>query len=182
MPLEHQKLSEKQIAYIANLITLNDEQVISLIQDFRENGDLFIVEPLIEMLFAKRSKNLNNSIYEFLIDIKDQASVPIIARSIRNHISEENVAGLVSVCWQSRLDFSAELPIFFDILCNGDYLVAFEALTVIENSLGGLNKDQLNLHLDYLKQNLNNTKEDKQPLLVEMVKLIENFDLNERSE
>lgn len=174
-----QKLTEKQNAIIANLLTKKDEQIISLIQDFRESGELFIIQPLIDMLFSKRSQKLNDSIYEFLVDIKSQAVVPIIAQSIQKHINEEGIAGLVSVCWQSSLDFSEHLPLFIEILCDGDYQTSFEASTVIENSLGNLNKDQRDSHIAYIKKKLKKSPKEKQQLLTEMIEIIEKFEPEE---
>ncbi|MHC1704230.1 MAG: hypothetical protein AB9846_10010 [Tenuifilaceae bacterium] len=175
MMAQNQSLSEKQIAIIANLITKNDDQVISLLQDFREHGELFIVPPLIDMLFTKRSQKLKESIIEFIIDIKNQDVVSIIIQSIRNHINEDGITGLVSICWQSSLDFSQDLPLFVEILCDGDYHTSFEASTVIENSIGLIDQSQRDSHVKYIKLKLKNASTEKHLLLTEMIDVIEKF-------
>jgi hypothetical protein len=175
MDIPNFQLSEKQQVVTKNLISMNDEQVISLIQEFRVNGELFIVEPLIEMLYSNRGQALKNSILEFIRDIKNQVAVIIITKSIQKHISDKYTTGLVSSCWQSSLDFSEELPLFFDILCNGDYQIAFEVFTVIENSIGSVSKENISLYITTIESKLKIAPIEKQTLLTEMIAMLENF-------
>jgi len=169
------KLTEKQKAVIDSVIAINDEQVISLIQDFRENGELFIVQPLIEMLYSNRGQVLKNSILEFLRDIKNQDAVTVITQSIQKHIGDKNTTSLISICWQSNLDFSSELPVFIDILCNGDFLTSFEAFTVIENSVGNLSPKDIDLHISSIKSKSKGINAEKQSLVKEMIEIMEKF-------
>ena len=169
------KLTEKQKAIVENLIALNDEQVISVIQDFRENGDLYIIQPLIEMLYSKRGQILKTAILEFIMDIKNQVAVPIITQSIQRHIKDDSTTGLISACWQSNLDFSNDLPLFIDILCNGDYQASFEAFTVIENSIGNVSQENINLYITSIESHLKGIPLEKQSLLTEMIVMLESF-------
>lgn len=169
------KISEKQKIIISNLISRNDDEVISLLQEFRDNGELFIVQPLLDMLFSNRSEKLKTSILEFLEDVKNQKIVPLIAQSIRDHRNNWDISKLISVCWQSSLDFSNEIDLFVDILCNENYQASFEAFTVIENSLGSLPKKQRNLQAAVINSKIKESPKDKQPLLYEMTEIIENF-------
>jgi hypothetical protein len=178
MDIPNYQLSEKQQVVTKNLLSMNDEQVISLIQEFRVNGELFIVEPLIEMLYSNRGQALKNSILEFIRDIKNQVAVIIITKSIQKHITDKYTTGLVSACWQSSLDFSDELPVFFEILCNGDYQTAFEAFTVIENSIGNVSQENISLYIATIESKLKITPIEKQTLLTEMIAMLENFKRN----
>jgi hypothetical protein len=171
-------LSEKQKVIISNLMTLNDDQVISLIQDFRDSGELFIVQPLIEMLYSTRGKILKNYILEFVGDIKDQNAVGIIAQSIQKHITDKETTGLISACWQSNLDFSNEMSLFIDILCNGDYQNSFEAFTVIENSISNVTIEQIGLYIATIESCLKTTNAEKKLLLTDMILILESFKRN----
>ncbi len=167
------KLTEKQKAVVDSLIAINDEQVISLIQDFRDNGDLFIVQPLIEMLYSDRSEVLKKTILEFLSDIRNHAAVEPITQSIQLHIGDKNTTGLISACWQSSLDFSNELPVFIDILCNGDYQPSFEAFTVIENSVSNASPEKIDLYIATIESKLKATPVENKSLLTEMIVTLE---------
>lgn len=171
-------LTEKQKTIIAGLSSMNDEQVISLIQDFRENGDLFIVSPLIEMLYSKRSNSLKEVILEFISDIKNQSAVEIITKIIQKRKGDSNTIGLISSCWQSNLDFSNHLPLFIDILCNSDYQTSFEAFTVIENSAGSIDKKGLDLYITTIESKLKSTPIEKHSLLTETIVMLESFKRN----
>ncbi len=171
----NQNLTEKQKAVVDTLKSINDEQVISLIQEFREKGDLFIVEPLIELLYSKRSYSLKEAIIEFIGDIKNQDAAVIITHSIQKHLGDPNTTGLVSACWQSILDFSDEIPLFIDILCNGDYLASFEAFTVIENSIGSISLNNIDLYIATIESRLKDASIEKQSLLTETIVMFESF-------
>jgi len=172
------KLSDKQKTIVDNLISNSDEQVISLIQDFRENGELFIVQPLIEMIYSNRSETLKETIVEFLSDIRNPIVIDIITKSIQKNIGNQNTAGLVTACWQSNLDFSRELPLFIDILCSSDYQTSLEAFTVIENSISNLNSNEIDLYITTIESRLKDTPIEKQSLLTEMIVTLENFKRN----
>jgi hypothetical protein len=171
-------LTDKQRAVISSIISLKDEQIISLIQDFRDNGELFIVEPLIDILFTNRSFSLKQEILQFVSDIKNPDAIEIIADSIQHHMGDRNNYGLVSACWQSNLDFSSKLSIFIEILCNSDYQTSFEAFTVIENSIGNVSQKDLDIYISTIESKLKNTPIEKQSLLTDMVVMLEGFKKN----
>jgi len=171
----NQNLTEKQKAVVEAIKSINDEQVISLIQEFRENGDLFIVEPLIELLYTKRSHSLKEEILSFIGDIKNQAAAEIITHSIQKHLGDPNTTGLVSACWQSVLDFSSELPLFIDILCKGDYITSFEAFTVIENSVGNISLNNIDLYIATIESKSKDASVEKQSLLTETIVMLESY-------
>lgn len=170
--------TEKQIAIITSLKSMNDEQVISIIQDFRENGELFILNPLLEMIYSNRSYSLKETILELVGDIKNQQAVEIISHSIQNHIGDLNTTGLISACWQSNLDFSDYLPVFIEILCSSDYLASFEAFTVIENSVSNIEPQNIDLYIATLESKLKSTPLEKKSLLTETIVMLENFKRN----
>jgi len=178
MSISNIKLTDKQKTIVDNLISTSDEQVISLIQDFRENGELFIVQPLIEMIFTNRSETLKEAIVEFISDVRNPAVIEIISQSIQKNIGKKNISSLVTACWQSNLDFSRELPLFIDILCSSDYQTSLEAFTVIENSISNLNKKEIDLYITTIESKLKDTPIEKQSLLTEMIVTLENFKRN----
>ncbi|RPH33730.1 MAG: hypothetical protein EHM93_03590 [Bacteroidales bacterium] len=173
------QLTEKQKAIIESLKSMKDEQIISLIHDFRENGELFIVDPLLELLYSNRNRSVKETILELVGDIKNQDAVEIIAHSVQNHIGDPNTTGLLSACWQSNLDFSNYLPVFIEILCSSDYQASFEAFTVIENSAGSIDKKSLDLYITTIESKLKITPIEKQSLLTETIVMLESFKRNE---
>lgn len=171
-------LTEKQKAIVSTIKSMNDDQVISLIQDFRENGKLFIINPLLDMIYTNRSLSLKETILDLIGDIKNQDAAEIIANSIQNHIGDPHTIGLLSACWQSNLDFGKYLPLFIDILCSSDYQASFEAFTVIENSIGTIDIKSIDLYIATLESRLKSTPLEKQSLLTETIVMLESFKRN----
>jgi len=172
------QLTEKQKTLVAGLKSMSDEQLISLIQDFRENGELFIINPLLDLIYTNISLTLHEAILEFISDIKDQNAVDIIVSVIQKNMGDKNTTGLLSSCWQSNLDFSKHLPIFIDILCNSDYQASFEAFTIIENSVGDIDKKNLDLYITSIESKLKGTPVEKKSLLTETIVMLESFKRN----
>ena len=172
------QLTEKQKDIVSTIQSMDDDKVISLIQDFRENGKLFVVNPLLDMIYTNRSLSLKETILELIGDIKNQDAAEIIVNSIQNHIENPNTIGLLSACWQSSLDFSNYLPLFIDILCNGDYQASFEAFTVIENSIGSVDLKRIDLYIATLESRLKSTPIEKHSLLTETIIMLESFKRN----
>lgn len=158
---------------INNILIGTDEQVISIITELKSNNDLQFIPVLIDVLLSKRSEILQRTIVEYLSDIKDPGLVPILIESLTNSFPEKNVTMLVTACWQSRLDFSNHLETFFNILVNGNYQTAFEAFTVIENSIDSLSVNDITNFISIVKKGIVKTNRDKQLLLLEMVSQLE---------
>lgn len=158
---------------ISNILNGTDEQIISIVSELKSNNDLLFVPPLVEVLLSKRSEILNRTIVDYLSDIKDAALVPVLIDYLNDFSPEKNVSMLVTACWQSRLDFSKHLNTFFSILINGSYQTAFEAFTVIENSVDSLTVSEIEGYISQVKKGIVKTNRDKQLLLLEMVSMLE---------
>jgi hypothetical protein len=166
-------LTDKQKQQIAALESSSDEVIMSMLIDLKEHGELFYLETILDMITGNRSEYLINALVEFISDLKVQAAAPIIANYIEQNIQTKNLIKAVTASWQSRLDFSTSLKPFINILINGDYLIAFEAFTVIENSLDSLNSDELTRIMGEIKRGIPTANRDKQLLLLEMVSVID---------
>ncbi|HPE18003.1 MAG TPA: hypothetical protein PLM76_05140 [Tenuifilaceae bacterium] len=158
---------------ISNILNGSDEQVISIITELKSNNDLHFIPALIDVLLSKRSEILQKTIVEYFSDIKNAELVPILVEHVTNSFPEKNVSMLVTACWQSRLDFSKHLNTFFSILINGSYQTAFEAFTVIENSVDSLTVSEIDGYISQVKKGIVKTNRDKQLLLLEMVSMLE---------
>jgi len=80
---------------------------------------------------------------------------------------------MLTICWQSRLDFSGSLDVFFEILVDGDYQTSIEAFTVIESAMMNLNREEIEQRLDWLKISSHRVISNKQSLIHEMENLLD---------
>lgn len=167
------KNTEYQRNILATLENSSDEQAISMLLDLRESGGLYLLPVLFNILLSKRSEPLKKVVVEFITDIKDKNASLQFVQFLQSNYTHHNVTDIVAVCWQSRLDFSEHLDIFFEILCGAEYQTAFEAFTVIENNIDGFDAGQLDLYIKRVKGHIAKSNRDKQLLLLEMVSTLD---------
>jgi hypothetical protein len=168
-----QGTNEKQKALISALKKSSDEEVMAMLIDLKEQGELFYVRTLLEILSENRSELLNKALVEYLSDIKLQDAVKIISDFVSENYADKDVNDIVVVSWQSRLDFSKHLNPYIQILINANYKTAFEAFTVIENSIDSLSADELTQYGSTIKKAVQKSNRDKQLLLLEMISVLE---------
>jgi hypothetical protein len=164
---------KKQELLIEALEKSSDDKVISMLIDLKEHGELFYLQPLLTMMVSNRGETLKKSLVEFISDIKLQDAVPIIADFVRAQSTIKEITGILTASWQSRLDFSQHLAPFFQVLIHSDYKNAFEAFTVIENSIDGLAPNVIVEFIAEIKGGLGKSNHDKQLLLLEMISVLE---------
>ncbi len=164
---------EKQKRLVTAIEGNSDEMVVSMLIDLKEQGELFYLNSLLNILAGNRSEMLKKAVVEFISDIKLQEAVPIISGFIESNLQDKDVINIVTASWQSRLDFSQHLDPYFEVLINGNYKIAFEAFTVIENSLENLSVEQLTSRMDIVKKGSTRVDRDKQLLLLEMLSVLD---------
>ncbi len=168
-----QGTNEKQKALINALKKSSDEEIMAMLIDLKEQGELFYVRTLLEILSENRSELLNKALVEYLSDIKLQDAVKIISDFVSENYADKDVNDILLVSWQSRLDFSKHLDPYIQILINANYKTAFEAFTVIENSIDSLSANELTQYGSTIKKAVQKSNRDKQLLLLEMISILE---------
>lgn len=149
----------------------SDEAIIGLLAELRESGEDYMLPTIINLLFSSRSENLKNEVINFLVDLKNKSSIVTIIETIKQNKRSKDIHRLVSVCWQSRLDFTPHIDIFIDIMEHGNYQACLEAFTVLENMVENLNSDELS----DLKKKIKSAKSENpetQPLIAELEKVL----------
>jgi hypothetical protein len=169
--IEEKESAQKRLASALEKGT--DEEILSLLIELKEYGNLFYLNTILNLVTGNRSEILKKTLVEFISDIKFQDAAPIIADFISENIESSDIIRLVTASWQSRLDFSRVLSPYFEILIKGDYKTAFEAFTVIENSIDSLSIDELSGYIDLVKKGIVKADRDKQLLLLEMVSVLD---------
>lgn len=149
----------------------SDEAIIGLLAELRETGEDYMLQTIINLLFSSRSEKLKSEVVNFLVDLKNKSSIKTIIEAIRQNIRSKDIHLLVSVCWQSRLDFTPYFDTFTDILEHGDYQTCLEAFTVIENMTENLSENQLN-ELKAKIRTIKTKNPETKPLIDELGKLL----------
>jgi len=92
---------------------------------------------------------------EALINLKENKAQEFIIGAISKSKNLAQKARLVAVCWETGLDFSKDYLFFINLICDADFLVAFEAYTVISEMMVDTDEAVLDTALKILKKQSN---------------------------
>lgn len=146
---------------------MNENQILSKLKTVKDKGNIKDIDFLFNCLQSDNSSIAKES-FDILVDIKVKSANKKIVEKIRQERNNEILSVIVSICWQSSLDFSEDLLLFFDLVVDGDLPVAIEAISVIENTLSknSIDEDVKNKGLHILNKYIENTENDVKTLMI----------------
>lgn len=166
---------------IADLNSGNASKISSALKSLQVNGDISVIRPIIELLKANLSHELETEILDFLGDVKvSKASTEFIA-VLRDENFLAQRQQVLSTIWNSKINYSEYIAEFVEIACDGNFMEALECLTIIENLDGPFEENHIlecQLHLrDYLEDSAPKDPQKAQ-IMSEIAVLIKGFDLD----
>jgi hypothetical protein len=147
--------------------------VLETIIELRKTGK----PSIIPLLFTAISDNIQNEISEEIFKLlgllKDKEGISYVIDGIKSKNSEPYKAKLITTCWQSGLDYSAYIEDFTEQFIKGDFQIALEAFTVIEEWIHSSLPESIKKSKEILIDSVSSINEEKKPLYIELVKLLE---------
>jgi hypothetical protein len=166
----------KELSYIIEielkLNSGNTKTVLAKLQELRVSGSTPILPSVLNLLSNKTENEIIKEVINFLGEIKDQKSVPVIADYISLHTTDLNLAKLIATCWQSGLDYSNHLDIFAECFIVGSYEQSLESFTVIEEMLWRSKVEKISGCLEILVNRKSDIIEEKKALYNELIKIL----------
>lgn len=152
----------------------NEIKVSAAIKILQTNGHVNILPELVELLKSKPSQKIRAELMELLNDLRETSVAETMIELIRDDNNQEVLQDLLSAIWGSKVDYSKYLPEFIAIAVEGDFMIALECLTIIENMEGPFAEQlvlESQLHLrDYIEDT--NPKEEKKAKIMSEIALI----------
>ncbi|MES2567194.1 MAG: hypothetical protein V4565_10030 [Bacteroidota bacterium] len=105
---------------------------------------------LVTVLISSRSTREEKD--EALIQLKENQAQAFIINAITKTKKPDHKALIVASCWETGLDFSKDYLFFIDLICSSDFLVSFEAFTVIQEMETEIDKTTLTQALSKLQK------------------------------
>ena len=158
---------------IKDLWSGNDTLILKTLKKLRAIGNIGYIPELLMLLKQADSEYIKNELVQFIADVKDPGAIPFILSGLKDPKLKEAWGSIVSACWQSGLDYSSDLALFIRLFMEGDYHTALEAFTVIEEAILNLNMDEVIQIQDLLLSGIEQVSEEKKPLALELVKLLQ---------
>jgi len=165
--------SKQNKLIIKQLSSKNTEEVLFTINKLRNTGNKTLIPYLINLLATHSSSKVKESIAGLLYDVKYQTAAEEIIKAIKSEQYSGIREELLTICWQSSLDFSSYIETLTDCFIRGDFKVAFEAFTVIDSIEKKLNAEFAENSINALKSKANTIDESKKELLIELVHIFE---------
>lgn len=168
--------SNKRLKHqIESLRSSNRSAILDTLRELRSEGNVSVLPDLFNLMLVQEDEEILNEIGSLLNDLKEQEAAEILAEAIANPEYQEIQTPLVAACWQNRLSYGKQIATFVEVVVSGDYTAAIEAFTVIEEAVGELEQEERVQLVRSLKSKLPEVEDQKRPLFVELVKVIESY-------
>ncbi len=104
----------------------------------------------VTILVSNRSSREEKD--EALKLLKENNAQAFMLSAITKTKNPEQKALLIAACWETGLDFSKDYLFFIDLICHENFVVSFEAFTVIQEMEAEIDRDTLTKALDALNK------------------------------
>jgi len=158
------------------MIDLNikdDKAILENIEKLRSKGNINDLPAILDYLVAPSNAVVEKALFNFIFDIKDKKAVEPVVAAIQNPKYQGIQHKLIEMCWQSSLNFSTHLGLFVNLLIEGNFEIAFEAFTVIENMEESLEPEMKQKEMSKLKDAISTASEERKGMLHEAFHIIE---------
>ena len=152
-------------------------RVIETLEDLKVSGKASDVPMLIELLHMTQNAEIKSKINSLFANLKEREAVPLIIEAIQNQKYAPERKELLACCWENGLDYSNYLTLFVDLLIKSDFIIAFEAYTVIVNMTENIDQEKINTEIERLEQAIQGTTDQKIELMREVVDFLPSIGL-----
>ena len=154
----------------------NKTKIKNAFKKITNKGKPSIIQPLIDLYCQHDTDtHLKNEIKAVFSQFKTSKALPILIDNLSHKENSVKELMLYSI-WSSNLDATDYIPQIISCACNGDFMVALEALTLIENLEGPFNEQDLIESMITLNEYLTNQTDDKKDLINSMLETIKAFE------
>lgn len=150
----------------------NSSVVSQTIDQLSESGNSAYLPLLLELLHSTSNPEIKKRITRLLAEIKHSDAIPLIIDAIKNEAYAQELQQLISACWENGLDYSEHLSLFIDLMIDQDFMVAFEAHTVITNMTGKISVAMCEQETRKITEAMETASEEKKTLLAEAIEFL----------
>lgn len=110
-------------------------EVIGALQKIPEQGNATLIKPLLRTYLAWPDvADIRARIEKILGELKTQEAIPELISALQSEEFGELRAMIISVFWHAGIYPTDELDVLISNAIKGDFMVALEVVTVVENS------------------------------------------------
>lgn len=154
---------------VKELHSADPAKVMEAIEALRVAGKTSDIPLLLDLLHQSNHPEVRAKIFALFANLKENDTIPLIIEAIKDKKYAPELKQLVSCCWENGLDYTPYLPLFVDLLIEKDFLVAFEAYTVITNMVTTIDQVKLDFEIEKLDKSLHGTSDEKKVLILDVI-------------
>jgi hypothetical protein len=170
-----QKKNERLTRQIKALRSGNRTTILDAIREIRSDSDVSILPELIQLLPEQEDDEITLAVSSLLNDLKMQDAVPFLVEALSDPEYQPVAQIIAAACWQNGLSYGKYASVFVDAAIRGNYQTTIEAFTVLEETVGELEKKEREELIATIKHQLSAVDEQKKLLLRELIKVITNY-------
>jgi hypothetical protein len=155
------------------LSSANSTIVLRKLSELKSTGNVTILRLILDLLSKSQPDAVIREVIAFIGQLKDQHGAQTVAEFVQSGKAGKSQSELISACWQSGLDFSNYLTIFADSFVSGNYQIALESFTVIEETLWKATEGMILECKQYLIDRQEKINTEKQLLYKELLKVLD---------
>lgn len=137
----------------------------------RDKGKTAVLEPLFDLFEKTEDEEIRSEIKSILADVKDSYALEVIIDRLKTGSEALNEVLLFSL-WNSSLNAVDYIPEVIDAAKSGNYMIALEALTVIENLDGPFSNEKLTEAQFILNEYFSESLDEKEALMRSILDVI----------
>ncbi len=156
---------------VLDLKSESTSKITAAIAEIANIGDISIIPILVLVLKNNQDLNIQKQLKDLLADIQISDATEVFIQVLKKEENPDDLKKILGILWNSKLDFSDYLADFVEVAIEGDYLIALDCLTVIENMIGPFSESQLleaQLHLKEFAENNANSDDRKNQIISEI--------------
>jgi len=156
--MEATKKQQKLDKIVTDLNSVDPKKVSKAIKSLESNGDSSVIVPIADRLLLEINEKNKSELVELLSSLKDTTTRGEIMAIIDNDKYLDIRQLMLSVIWNTKIDFSGYVDEFVFISIHGTFLEAIDCLTIIENLEGPFMEEDLLESESHLKAYMNSTE------------------------
>lgn len=172
-------MTTKQI--IAGLQSADEKQIQKSLSALKVDGSVQVLHPLAHLLATDTDRKYAPAILEVFSSLKDSGAVEPMMEILKDDAFSSIRQELLSTVWNSALDYTFYFPDFVLFATEGDFMVALDCLTILENMPGPFEERHILESQWYLKEYLEDEapkEERKAQIMSEIALLVKDIDRN----
>ena len=169
------KENVKRIKELAErLNNKNSTTVIDTITGLRSQESFSgAVKLLAELYDRSADSEIRDAVRSFMNDLKGESVRNEVIGELMKEYKSDTIAMIASSCWQSGMDYSGHSAEFATVFAKGEYQVALECFTVLEESLHRLPRSTRSGIISIIRKEREHYSREKTALMQELISLLE---------